>query len=806
MPFLLDLRSALRGLLKAPGFTLTALLTLALGVGANTAMFSAIHALLLKPLPYPQPTRLVALYSCAPSQGRQRGSLSNLDFLDYRDEATKSFEGMASYADGSADLAGEGRPERVATGQVTAGFFELLGARPAAGSFFTRDNETVGRDKAVVLSFGLWQRRFGGDPGVVGRTVRLGGEGYSVLGVAPRGFSFPMRRVAELYTPIAKEPDPANRGAHRYSAFGRLRSGVTPAAAEAEMKSVAAGLARSYTMDAKYSAQLFDLHTDLVGEQGKPLILLMGAVALLLLIACTNVANLFLARALARSREVAIRASLGAGRAQLFSQFLAEGLVMGLSGSLLGLALAKAMVLALPALLPDVGRIQTLQSFGLDGATLAYTLGVALATSVFFGLVPALQAGRGDLNQVLREGAKGSAAGSRLRSGLVVGEIALAMVLLISSGLLLRSFLRVLGTDSGFQPKGVLAFTVGLPESRYKTDSQVRSFATELQRRVAALPGVSSVGYSWLPPMSPVGATTSFGIQPTSTPENEWPGAEIDLAGPGYFETLRAPLLRGRALGAGDTENSARVVVISESMAKQYFAGREPVGQRMRIGFAGDTSDDKTLWEIVGVVGDLRYHGLEKAARPRMILPFSQMPIGQLSLELRSSASAPAMASLLQEQLRGMDPDLAAGELRDLSESARELMGDRRQVLLLLGSFAALALLLAGIGIHGIVSYGVAQRRREIGIRMALGGQVRDVLRLVMGQGLRLAGAGVLIGALASLASGRFLASQLAGLQAADPATLLGVALLLCGVAAMASFIPALRAAKTDPMIALRSE
>ncbi len=805
--FLLELRLALRSLAKTPSFTLAVLLTLALGIGATTAMFSAVNALLLKPLPYPQPERVVALRSIIRGEGRVF-SFSNLDFFDYRERSTRAFEGMALYTSKSVDLAGEGRPEPVNAGYVSSDFFEVLRAKPHLGGFFRRDHETPGQDKAVVLSYGLWQRRYGNDSAIAGRTIRINSEAYTVLGVAPSGFSFPMQDTQDLYLPIAKDTDPLRRGAHQFKAFGRLRPGITIPSANTEMKAIAEDLSRSYpNTNAKYTVDVRDLHDHLVGNQGKPMLLLMGAVSLLLLIACINVANLLLARALARRREVAIRASLGAGRAQLFSQFLAEGLAVGLTGSLLGLLLAKALVTLLPALLPGVGQVELVQVPRLDAPTLAFTFAVGLGTSIFFGLAPALQAGRGDLNQLLREGGRGSSgSGHRLRAALVVGEIALAMILLTSSGLLFRSFLQVLNTNPGFQAKHALSFSIRPSEARYASDEHLRNVVSDLQRRLAALPGIESVGYSTVQPMTKSGPSTNFDLGPTGAPDYTQPDAQVDITGPGYFETLRIPLLRGRYLGAQDDEHGARVLVINDAMARAYFQGQNPLGRKLRMGFNSDTSDANTIWEIVGVVGDIRTNGLENAPVPRMMYPFAQLPTQRLHMLLRTSVPPAALRGPIQEQLRQLDPDLAMGRLRDLSDSARELLSDRQQTLLLLVAFASLALLLAAIGIHGLVAFGVAQRAREIGIRMALGAQIEQVLRLVLSEGLRLTLTGVGLGLIGSWITARLLANQLYGVGAFDPFTALGVILLLLSVALMACFFPARRAARVDPAEALRSE
>ncbi len=806
--FLLDLRQALRALLKAPAFTVTAVLTLALGIGANTAMFSAIRGLLLKPLPYRDPGALVALWETRPAKGEARFPLSTPNFFDWKDRATRTFEGMSVVNPITFDLAGNGDPRRVSALQVSPGFFELLGAHPRLGTTFNPDMDLRGREKVVVLGHGLWRGQFGSDPAVLGRSITLSGEPHTILGVMPAGFLYPSESTQDLYLPLVRPATGEDRGSHGLRAFGRLRPGVALAAAQSELSAIAQDLEKLYPQFNEGSAaRVLDLRGDLLGDGSKPLLLLLGAVGLLLLIACTNVANLFLTRAIAREKEVAIRASLGASRRQLLSLFLAEGLVTGLAGALLGLGVAALALRALPSILPNTGDLNQIQSLALDPWALAFTLGVSLATSLLFGLVPAWQTREVNLNEGLRSGAKGSAASGRLRSALVVGEVALAMLLLLSTGLLLRSFVKVMGTHPGFESKGVTAFELDLPARRYAQESQQEAFRLELERRLAQLPGVSAVGSALMAPLSGGNMTTSVNVGPTDAPSSRWSHrAAVNIVSPGFFESLRIPLRQGRTLLPSDDARGRRVVVVNETLARTFFPEGRAVGRQLLVGVSGEITPKRTPWEIVGVVGDVRHRSLEQAPTPALLMPCAQMPIGTFAFFLRSPAPFPALNGAIRQQVRGLDGEVALDRFEPFENQVRKSLGDRRQTLVLLATFAGLALLLAGIGIYGVVAYGVTQRTREIGIRMALGAQIREVLSLVLGQGLRLTLGGVALGALAALFTGRLLASQLVGLGSMDPLTCLGVAALLCAVALLACLAPALRAARVDPAITLRSE
>ncbi|MBI1752580.1 MAG: ABC transporter permease [Acidobacteria bacterium] len=806
--FLIDFRLALRSLLKSPLFTVTAVLTLALGIGANSAMFSAIRGLLLKPLPYREPERLVALWESRPGQAQPRLPFSAPNFFDWKDAAAAGLEGMSIVSRGTLDLRTGGEPQPVSVLQVSPSFFDLLGARAHLGNTFAPGMDRPGQNQVVVLSQGLWRREFGADPAVVGRSVTLGGQPHTVIGVMPEGFSYPSDHRQDLYTPFPRPLNDEGRGSHGYRAFGRLRPGVSLAAARTELAAIAQNLASLYpATNEGCSAEVRDFRADLLGAGAKPILLLMGAVGLLLLIACTNVANLFLARALSREREVALRAALGANRAQLFSRFLAEGLAIGLVGSALGLLLAALLLKVLPSVLPNTGNLNNVQNLGLDGWALLFTFACSFLVSLAFAAAPAWQLKPSQLNLQLRQGAKGSAAPGRLRSALVVGEVALAMLLLLSAGLLLRSFLKVMDTHPGFEAGGVATFTIELPETRYPQETQQEAFRAELERRLEQLPGVASAGSCQLGPFSGSGASTYVNIGPTSLSHVRWPHqADMNAVSPGFFKSLRIPLLEGRGLEPTDKAGARPVVLVNRTMARTLFPGGSALGQRLMLGVSSQAVPENSLWEIVGVVGDIHQRDLERAPRAMYFVPTSQVAGSPLTFYLRSTASFGALRAGIREQVNGLDRDLALRDFAALEDLVRDSAGDRRQTAILLGVFAALALLLAGIGIYGVVAFSVAQRTREIGIRMALGAQVSQVLSLILGQGLRLAAAGILLGLAGALFTGRLLASQLVGVSAVDPLTSLGVAALLCAIALLSCLAPALKAARVDPGAALRAE
>lgn len=804
--FLTDFRSALRGLLKAPAFTLTALLTLGLGIGANTAMFSAINGLLLTSLPFRNAGRLVEISDRDALEGGRKLQASGPDFFDRRDAAT-SFEGMAISETANLVLTGQGQPVRLQGAMVSAGYFELLGVLPLQGRSFDRAAEVPGRGNVVILRESLWRRLFGADPSILGKSLVLDGKSHEVIGLLPSEPRLPVDRaqnLQEFFVPVTQDPA-ADRGDHSFRCLGRLKASVSMEAARAELRSISEELSKRHPdSDTGRSADLAPLQSELVGAQSRPLLLLMGAVTLLLLIALTNVANLFIARALARQREVAIRASLGAGRLQVLRAFLAEGLAVGLLGGLLGLAMARASQGLIARWLPPVRGLDVGRAVQLDGTVLCFTFGLALLTSLIFGLAPTLQALRMGLMAGLRE--RPGLGSHPMRAALVVGQVALSMVLLASAGLLLRSFLHVLETHPGFETNQVHAFEIQLPNRPYDTDARIRAFHTELRRRLEALPGVAAAASMDIPLLRNLPGT-HFHIGPTSLPYGQWSEkTAFNVVSAGYVESLRIPILEGRPFDAQDTVGGLPVLMVNQAFARRHFPGESPLGKQLLIGPNNDAFPAGTLFQIVGVTGDIRTQGLDRGPEPHLLACSGQLPFLRGHYVLRSPVSTSALAGLVRETVHAMDADLVVGELEPVSAVVSRSLDNRRQMLVLLGLFAWLALILSGIGIYGVVSFNTALRTREFGIRMALGAQLREVVRLVLSQGFKLAAIGIALGSLGMAALKPVLASQLVGLNALDPVTAMGVALLLFGVALTACLTPALRTARIDPAITLRSE
>jgi putative ABC transport system permease protein len=797
-PFPLDLRKALRTLLRAPGFTLTAVLTLALGMGIATAMATALHQLLLRPLPFPDPGRLVSLWEDHPGRGLTHLSISEANFQDWQEQSTRTFEGMAGMEAVALDVAGGDVPQRLDGLRVSPGFFGLLGVRPFLGSFFPPQGADAQAPAGVVVSHELWARRFGGDRGAIGKVLLLDGSPHTVLGVLPQGFRFSQRSRAAFFLPLVRPATDEARGFHQVEAVGRLRPGVTAASATAELEKVCAALAILHPdTNQGFVPRLAALGGEQMRDASLSLLLLMGAVAVLLLIACTNVACLFLARALGREREVAIRMALGAQNRQVLALFLSEGLVVGLAGAALGLLGARMLLGLLPALLPGGFRGA---GFALSAWSFLFSLGVALAVSFLVALPPMLQ-------HRMTVNTRTPARKGRLRALLVQAEVALAVLLLVSAGLLMRSLVRVLQTAPGLDPRGVVQFEIQLPGPRYAQEDARERFRAELEGRMRTLPGVTAVGISYgsfLGGADPIG---TLHVGDTTVPFIKWPHiVRPGLVSPGLFEALRIPLRSGRPLLATDTAATARVLVVNETLARTVFPAGSPLGQKVRLSTWCDTSGEATLWEIVGVVGDVRHRSLEAPPEPAYYLPAAQFPASRMVVYLRGRHPAGALKSAILANVQAMDGALAVRGLTDMETFVRDSLGDRRDFLALLGGFAALALLLAGLGIHGVVAFAVNQRTWEIGVRMALGARARTILAMVLEQGLRHALAGCLVGAVAALGAGRLLASRLVGVGTVDPLTLAAVTLLLACVAVLACLLPALRAVRVDPATALRAE
>jgi putative ABC transport system permease protein len=795
-----DLRYAIRRLAKSPGFALVAVGALALGIGANTAIFSVVNSVLLRPLPYPAPEQLVQLWESRPQQNMPRVEIAPHEFLAWADQC-QSFQRLAATDVAQYNLTGRGEPERVTGALVTAGYFPLLGAAPAHGRAFLEEEDRPGSDNVVVLGHELWRSRFSSDPSVVGQTVSLDGVACTVVGVLPRGFRLP--GGAALARPIAfGSEDRARPGNHFLNVFGRLKDGVTLAQAEAEMAAVAARVEQSLGgTNVGHQVAVVSLHEQVVGGARTSLLVLLGAVALVLLIACANVANLLLARAAARRREVAVRAALGASRWRIVRQLLAESLLLAGLGGALGLLLAVWGVDLLVGL--DPTGVQRAGEVTLDWRVLAFTFGLSLVTGLLFGLAPALQASKADLVESLKEGGRSGQglARSRLRGALVVAEVALTLVLLVGAGLLLKSFGRLLAVDSGLDPHNVLTMDVALPPAKYAEPQRITAFYEQLLQEAAALPGVRAAGAVSVLPLAGDDNSNFVQIEGRAPlPPGQAMRAGRRNVSVDYFRAIGIPVRRGRVFTPADTAEAQRVLVINEAMARSFFAGEDPVGQRVRTG-------DKSPWvEVVGVVGDVRHRGLDVDTRPEMFFPQLQTPSRQMTLVVRAAGDPEALAVPLRERVRAIDRDQPVGNVKTMEAWLSESVASRRFSAAVLGVFAAVAAGLAALGLYGVVSYSVAQRTHEIGLRVALGARPRDVLRLVIGQGMLLTLVGTAVGVAAALALTRVMSGLLFGVGATDAGVFVTVPLLLAAVALLACYVPARRATKVDPMIALRYE
>jgi len=812
-PLLFDLRYGLRTLLKRPGFTAVAVLTLALGIGANTAIFSAVNAVLLRDLPFEEPDRLAMVWLDNARLGVRQDITSYPNFLDWREGAVSEqavFDDMAVYTVRRHNLTGEGEPERVRIAHVMAGFFELLGVAPGRGRVFTPEEDRPGNAQVVILSHGLWQRRYGADPDLVGGTVRLDGLEHTVVGVMPAGFSFP---EVQLWVPLAPaEERTTEEGRYQFWLYtvGRLKEGVSPRRAQVAMDDVAARLAAEHPDMKGYGVYVQPLREYLAGDVGPALLVLLAAVASVLLIACANVANLLLVRAASREREVAIRTALGAGRGRIVRQLLTESTVLSAVGGALGLLLAVWGVDVLLRFCPPelAGELAAGGGVTVDGRVLLFTLVVSLGTALIAGLLPAFQASRTELTPALKEGGRGSTGGrrgQRTRQVLVVAEVAAALVLLIAAGLLVRSFLSLQEVEPGLRTDGVLLVNLSLPRSSYDEGAKVSHFYRELERRTAGLPGVESVASGslvLLPELTNSAAITVEG-KPDPPPEQRVEVA-YDAVTPGYFETLGIPRVRGRIFTPQDGPEPT-IVVINEAMARRYWPGEDPVGRRFQFGSAEEAEDDSWI-TVVGVVADARRTALEKEARPSVFFPHTVFPIRGMTLLVRTGGDPLALADSVRRQVHALDPELPVDRVTTLAAQVEERVAPRRFHSLLLGLFSGLALVLALVGIYGVISYRVSESRSEIGIRMALGAHTRQVMAWVVGRGLVLVALGVAVGLIAAVFVTRFLAGFLYGITPRDPLTygvLIGL-LVLVGTAA--TLLPARRAAKTDPLEVLRAE
>jgi putative ABC transport system permease protein len=802
-----DLRYAARMMGKNPGFTLIAVITLALGIGANTAIFTVVNAVLLRPLGFHDPSRLVIVAEKSPYPTI---TTSYENYVDWRAQS-QSFESMEGTRGATIALTGAGDPERLNSRYATAGLFPLLGVDAVVGRTFRAEEDAAGGAPVVLLSYGLWQRRFGGAADAVGKSITLDSRPYTIVGVLPKGFE--LLQPADVFlpfTPWAKTlPDDRNWHPGIYT-VARLKPGVTREQARTEMVGITKRLENQYPeYNTGVSAEVVGLQDRLVQNVRPALLLLLGAVSFVLLIACVNVANLLLARAASRGREIAIRTSMGASRWRIVRGLLTESVLIAVTGGALGLLVASAALG--PLLHMAEGSVPQIFSVGLDRSVLLFTLVVSVLTGLVFGIVPALRTGKIDLRETLNEGSRGSTTGRghhRILGALVATEIAVALLLLIGSGLLLRSFSRLQEVSPGFQPDHLLVADLPLSQNAYAKPELRYEFFDRLVERAKTLPGVKSAGAASFLPVSGGGSLIQFNIEgrPPKTP-HDYVAAGYRTVTPQYMETMGVPLLQGRNIAAGDVEKAPAVVVINASMARTYFPGENPLGKRMQIGATPDK--DVPYMEIVGVVGDM-LQGLDTEAKAEMYLPYRQadtvLPVFQLSVVLRTSGDPRLQAAALRSAVREIDPNQPVVKIRTMEENMATSVTEPRFRTWLIGIFAALALVLAAVGIYGVMSYSVNQRTNEMGIRVTLGAQPNDVFRIVVGEGLRLALIGVGVGLIGALAATRVLRTFLYGVSAIDPVTFAVTAALLTLVAVAACYFPARRATRVDPMVALRYE
>ena len=800
-----DLRYALRALGRSPGFAAVAVATLALGIGANTAIFSVVHAVLLRPLPYPEAHRLVVVTERRLRLGEQ--SVSWMNFLDWR-AGSRALAAQAAYGTDGVAFAGTGEPSVLRSGEVTAPFFSILGVQPALGRAFTEADDRPGAAPVALLSAALWRSRFGSDPSVVGRAIRLDGVPHVVVGVLPESFRF-FPQPVDLYRPLGRhgaEPGWLERGNHQgLRVLARLAPGSTLPAARAELDTIMARLETQYPRtNSGQRTMVVPLFESGVAESRTTLWTLFAAVAFVLLLACANVAHLLLARATARQRELAIRAAIGASRARVVRQLLTESVLLALLGGGLGLLLA---VWATPPLLAAAPEdIPRLAEAGVDGTVLLFSFAASVATGILFGLAPALAAFRTDPQSALKDGifgATASARGRRQRAALFVAEVALAFLVVVASGLLLRSLARVRAVDPGFSSDGVLAMNVSRPAAETEADSQV--FFTGALARLRALPGVRSASAVLCPPlMGPCWGSVYMVSDRPAPPQADLPSATINVADPDFFRTLSIPLMAGRLFGPQDTADSPPVIVVNETLAKLWWPRGDAVGKRIKRGFPQD--EGAPFREIVGIVADVRQEGLDLPPRPELYMPFAQQPNQSMTIVLAASNDPMSLAKPAAAAVHAIDPDQPVSRVEPLERYFGESLARRHFTTLLLALFGALALTLAAVGITGVVACGVGERRREIGIRTALGAKPSDVLRLVIDHALRLAAAGIVLGGAAALGLTRFVSSLLYGVKPFDPLTFGGVAALLTVVVLAACAWPARRALRVSPTTALRAE
>jgi len=808
--FLQDLRYAIRTCLRAPVFTMVAVLALALGIGANTAIFTIVHAVLLERLPYQDPDRLVAVWETSARRPGRSNTVAPANFIRWGERATV-FDGLAGFAETRINLTDAGDPEELVAENVTAPYFSVLGVPPMLGRVFTPSESADPESSAVVLSGEVWQRRFGSDPSIVGRVIRLNGRPRTVVGVMPAGFRLFLKagslvgKPPDLWVPFVLPPAAREPRGRYLSSIARLKAGVPVAAAQSQMNALAASFAAEMPQfDTGWGVKVVPLHDELSGALRPALLVLSGAVAFVLLIACANVANLLLARGAARQREIAIRSALGAGRTRVIRQLLTESLLLGVLGGAAGLLVAQwslAMLVAIsPVDLTSLGRID------LNYSVLAFTGAVSLATAIVCGFAPAFEGARLDVQESLKDGARqvgGGVRHARLRQTFVVAEIALAVVLLVGAGLLLRSFDSLTRAGTGFDATNVLTMRMQLPAAKYPSDSKRIQFFKQLTSRVSAIPGVQAAGVVSYLPLAGLGAATNFTIEGEPPPS---PGqdhvTDVTVCDDGYFRALKVRLLRGRLFTEREMLEQANVVIVNDALVRQYFPNEDPLGKRLTISM----NDPNVPTEIIGVVADIKIVDLATPARPSTYWPHPQLAYSGMTLTVRTSADPRSFETLVEREVHQIDKDEPVSDVRTMEGWVSRSLAQSRFNSVVLAVFAGLAIVLAALGIYGVMAYAVSQRTSEIGIRLALGADQRTILRLIVGNGIRLAAVGLATGIVLALALTRTLASLLFGTRPTDPVTFAAVVAALGLVALLASYVPARRASRITPVEALRTE
>ncbi|MDX6304394.1 MAG: putative transport system permease protein [Blastocatellia bacterium] len=807
-----DIRYGIRLLVKAPSFSIVATIALALGIGANTAIFSVVNAVLLKPLPFANSDQLMMVWETDSVRGGQRGSSSYPNFADWRDQ-NHVFEHMASYYNNDYIMTGRGESSRLQGAVVNADLFPLLGAAPSLGRAFRPEEDKPGESgRVVILSQQLFQKRFNSDPNVINQSVVLDGKVFTIVGVMPPEFQFPIQNEpVELWTTVSgdregKDPITEERGAHYMNVIGRLKPGVTREQAQAEMTTISARLEQQYPdKNLHRSTRVEPALEALIGTIRPALLILLGAVGCVLLIACANVANLLLARAMTRHKEMAIRSALGASRFRVVRQLLTESILLSLAGGLLGLILAVWW----SDLLVSLGKKDIPRAFqvGLDWRVLGFTLGVSILTGIIFGLVPAIHSSKTQLTETLKEGGRGSGEGARrnrIRGVLVVGELAIAVILLVGAGLLIQSLWRLRQVSPGFSSQNVLTFVVGVPQVRYPTEKQAQ-FYRDLVKRIEALPGVTSASSTIPLPLSGELFSISFETEGRPVAPGDRPSADFFSIGLNYFKTLGIPQLKGRDFTERDDAKAPGVIIVNEAFARKFFPNEDPIGKRIKPGISTD-ENKPVMREIIGVVADVRNRDLSSELRPGYFVPEAQIPFNQMTMVVKTSTDPHSLITAVQREVTSMDKELPVYNIKTMDDYLAASVAAPRFNTTLLAIFAAVALVLTIVGLYGVMSYSVAQRTNEIGIRMALGAQTHDVLGLVVKQGFKLVVLGLAIGLVGAFWLMQVIGRLLFGVTTRDPWTFAAVAGLLAAVALLACYLPARRASRVDPMEALRYE